>query len=301
MGPDRAGLALALLLPGLGLAGDPAAPAARPAWSEVRSWCYQLQRPDLAALAKAPADLLVLDYSRTGRPEGELSRAEVAALQATGKRVVAYMSIGEAEPYRFYWQAGWRPGNPAWIQDPNPDWPDNFPVEFWRREWQDLLLGAPGAYLDRILAAGFDGVYLDIVDGYEAFQDERPAAADEMRELVTRIARYARERAGADFGVFPQNALDLLEDRAYRSLITGLGKEETYFFPGDKPNPEADQRWEEKQLDRLVKAGKLVLTVDYCRKPKNIAQVVARARARGYVPYTGKVELDRIYEIAPRP
>lgn len=208
--------------------------------------------------------------------------------------MVAYLSIGEAEPYRFYWRPGWGPGDPEWIQRPNPSWPDNFPVKYWHPDWQALLMREGSGYLDRILAAGFDGVYLDIVDGYEAFQRARPQAADEMKELVAKVAAYARARAGADFGVFPQNAIDLLEDPEYREVLTGLGKEETYFFPEDEKNPAEDMAWEEGILKNLVDEGKLVLTVDYPSKPANRAWVAERARSKGFVPYLAGVELDRV-------
>ena len=85
--------------------------------------------------------------------------------------VIAYMSIGEAESYRPYWQSGWQVGNPAWLFDENPDWPGNYKVAYWDPEWQTVLFGGSTAYLDRITAAGFDGVYLDILDAYEYFEN----------------------------------------------------------------------------------------------------------------------------------
>ncbi len=297
-----------LLAAGLGLfsragAGPPLKPAPTGpsaslpprAWTSVKSWAYQLQHLDLPTLEASPADLLVIDFSRDGSLAGALSASEVARLRSTGKLVVAYLSIGEAEPYRFYWRKGWRPGSPPWLRTANPDWPDNFPVEFWDPEWKAILFGSSEAYLDRILAAGFDGVYLDIVDGYEAFQKERPSAARDMIALVGELAAYARSRAGTDFGIFSQNALDLLEDKRYRQVLTGLGKEETYFFPGDEPNPADDRKWEEDQLSRLVSERKLVLTVDYCERPKNRAWVATRARKLGFVPYLATRELDRLH------
>ena len=257
-------------------------------------WVYQLQHLDPGKLERAAADLVVIDYSRDGSQAEAFRPDQVARIQASGKLVVAYLSIGEAEPYRFYWRKGWRPGAPEWVMPPNPDWPDNFPVQYWHPEWRAILFGSPESYLDRILAAGFDGVYLDIVDGYEAFQDDRPSAAAEMKALVTELAAYARARAGADFGVFSQNAIDLLQDDAYLAVLTGLGKEETYFFPDESRNPKDDMHWEEEMLDLLVEAGKLVLTVDYCRRGKNRQWVQARARGRGYVPYLAQVDLGTI-------
>lgn len=85
-----------------------------------------------------------------------------------GKRlVICYMSIGEAEDYRYYWQSSWSRHAPAWMAHENPFWPGNYKVRYWCSEWQDLICGDGDSYLNRILNAGFDGVYLDIVDAFE--------------------------------------------------------------------------------------------------------------------------------------
>ena len=96
--------------------------------------------------------------------DGEFTFAEIQRLRQSSvckRRVLAYLSIGEAEDYRWYWQSGWEPGDPDWIVQSDPDWPGNYYVKFWDPAWQNILY----AYLDRILAAGFDGVYLASVIG----------------------------------------------------------------------------------------------------------------------------------------
>ena len=42
---------------------------------------------------------------------------------------------------------------------------------YWTKSWRDILFGSKDSYLDKILNAGFDGVYLDVVDAYEYFED----------------------------------------------------------------------------------------------------------------------------------
>ena len=44
-------------------------------------------------------------------------------------------------------------------------------MEYWNTDWQVMIYGSDSAYLDMIIAAGFDGVYLDIIDAYEFFED----------------------------------------------------------------------------------------------------------------------------------
>ena len=88
-----------------------------------------------------------------------------------GKRIViCYMSIGEAEDYRYYWDASWNTSKPSWIVAENPDWAGNFKVRYWNEDWQNIIYKNSDSYLDKILTADFDGVYLDIIDGFEYFE-----------------------------------------------------------------------------------------------------------------------------------
>jgi cysteinyl-tRNA synthetase len=111
-------------------------------------------------------DLFVGDQS--------LTEADVFALatKPSGARrlVICYMSIGEAENYRYYWQPAWETTPPAWLDAENPDWEGNFKVRYWEPAWQAILTGDGDSYLGRILAAGFDGVYLDIIDAFEYYE-----------------------------------------------------------------------------------------------------------------------------------
>lgn len=129
----------------------------------------------LQALADSNYDLLIIDAYYGDTP---LTAQEVAALQQKplgGRRLVAaYMSVGEAEDYRPYWQEAWQDDPPDWLWERNESWEGNFRVRYWQKDWQDMLMGRPDSYLDMLLAAGFDGVFLDVVDVFYAF--EQPAS-----------------------------------------------------------------------------------------------------------------------------
>jgi len=86
--------------------------------------------------------------------------------------LLAYMSIGEAEDYRYYWDAGWKSSPPSWLKEENPGWPGNYKVAYWEKSWQDIIFGNDDSYLKKILNAGFDGVYLDIIDAFEYFEEK---------------------------------------------------------------------------------------------------------------------------------
>lgn len=98
------------------------------------------------------------------------------------RKVICYMSIGEAESYRYYWKDEWnkRPRHgrrnfqhtsPAWLKGENPAWKENFKVDYRASEWHDIIYKGEDSYLQKILDAGFDGVYLDIVDAFEYFEN----------------------------------------------------------------------------------------------------------------------------------
>jgi cysteinyl-tRNA synthetase len=96
---------------------------------------------------------------------------QLRSKQNGGQRlVISYMSIGEAENYRYYWQSSWKIGNPSWLKSENPDWEGNYKVLYWDEGWQAIIYGNNQSYLKKILDAGFDGVYLDIIDAFEYFE-----------------------------------------------------------------------------------------------------------------------------------
>ena len=69
-----------------------------------------------------------------------------------------------------YWDSGWEITPPAWLAEENPYWPSNYKVRYWQQGWQDIIFGNDSSYLKKILDAGFDGVYLDIIDAFEYFE-----------------------------------------------------------------------------------------------------------------------------------
>jgi len=126
----------------------------------------------IQAVTSSNYDLLIMDLFFNDN--SEFSNEEIGQLKSKAnggtRLVVAYMSIGEAEDYRYYWQDNWKKNPPSWLDDENPDWEGNFKVLYWEEEWQAIISGSIESYLGKILDAGFDGVYLDIIDAYEYYE-----------------------------------------------------------------------------------------------------------------------------------
>ena len=282
-------------------------PSLRPDLSSVNDFVIQLQKVDLAVLGRSAFDLVIMDYSREGDDPSRYTFDDIRRLKRSpggSKRVLAYLSIGEAESYRWYWEAGWDagadglpdPGAPPWLGPENENWKGNYKVKYWDADWQALIL----RYLDRILEAGFDGVYLDIIDAYEYWGPggdsrlERPTAAREMVEWVKAVARHARiTRQHPRFLVVPQNGDALSVHPDYVGEIDGIGREDLWF---DDDRPQSPSTIDEAltSLDRLRVAGKMVLVIDYVTEAAGIAAFYSSARRHGFVPYAATRALDRI-------
>jgi len=134
---------------------------------------YDTKKAFLGAIKSTDYDVVIIDLFFRGNDQ--LSVEELASLKTksngASRLVIAYMSIGEAEDYRYYWRSEWKSSPPSWLAGENPDWPGNYKVRYWNADWQKIIFGEDDSYLELILDAGFDGVYLDIIDAFEYFEN----------------------------------------------------------------------------------------------------------------------------------
>ena len=134
---------------------------------------YNSKQAYVDALKSTNYDVLIIDLFYNDGSTLTKSDIEALKIKANGKSrlVIAYMSIGEAEDYRYYWIEEWSVTSPSWLVKENPNWIGNYKVKYWYEEWQDIIYGNNDSYLYKIIDANFDGVYLDIIDGFEYFEE----------------------------------------------------------------------------------------------------------------------------------
>ncbi len=122
----------------------------------------------LNTLKNTNYDVLIIDAFWDTYEEFSIDDIQSLKTKANGGRrlVIAYLSIGEAEDNRWYWQEEWNSNLPDWIKD-YQEWEGNYPVEFWNNQWKDIVY----TYIDKIINNGFDGVFLDKIDIYEFFEE----------------------------------------------------------------------------------------------------------------------------------
>lgn len=237
----------------------------------VAGWAFNLKDNSIDQLLQNDSKFLVIDYSKDGTESQRYSTGDLAALHQKGKEAISYFSIGEAEDYRYYYNSDWKTNPPSWLGKDNPDWPGNTKVQYWDPDWQKIMFN----YLDKIIASGFDGMYLDIVDGFEYWSDpnngeglvlNKTDAANRMIDFVEKLTEYARVQKGKpDFYVIPQNGEELLRydtDGSFLRTISGVGVESLYFDQTSAQSTESIN-YRSTDLNKVVVAGKPVLVIDY--------------------------------------
>lgn len=249
-------------------------------------WLYHLGdiSPARAAeIAAHDADIVVVD---AGIPV--YSRQFVDSLRGgNGKKVLAYLSIGEAEPYRDYWRPIWNRKPPVWLAKPNPEWPDNFNVKFWNPSWQAIIFNC----VTEIMNAGFDGLYLDIIDAWQYWEERAPGP--NYRQRMADFVRKIREEAGDAAVIIGQNGEELISNGTYRRAVSGIAKEDfRFYYPNGsekscKPVPEGWFNGSKEAFEIARDAGKIVLVVEYLT-PKRQKQYAAKLKAeREYLASMG--------------
>lgn len=219
------------------------------------SWEMHLNDIDAKKIAASANDLVVIDYSRDGTDENAFRADEIDAMKKNGKKVIAYLSIGKAEMWRFYWNGQWEApqqddcrqltfdtlkrkwawemkcpnGNTGLVGEKNPNWNGATYAKYWEPDW---LKKAIRPYLKRISEAHFDGVYLANIDAYEYWGGQNGAKAQyarEMEKLVGVIAALMKQKMGSEFLVIAEGGISIVKDsknsaanRRYLASLDGI-------------------------------------------------------------------------------
>ncbi|NOU07535.1 MAG: hypothetical protein HOO99_15275 [Hyphomicrobiaceae bacterium] len=299
-----AGMAVALIS-GVGGANAQERPNV---FKDAKSWAFQLKNlgpEEQAKIAASPFDLVVIDSEQF--PEDKeipLTREEVERMKkkpdGSRRLVIAYFSVGEAESYRYYWKPEWTKNRPSWVGKENKEWKENFLVKYWEPTWQNIIFGRPEAFADRILAAGFDGFYIDRADAYYYFGDT-PDMRKRMKDFIIKLTNYMRSKK-PDVGILVQNAEELLDDPAYVQAIDGIAKEDLLYgiTHKEEPNKKSDVDWSGKLLKDAQTKGKKIFVIEYLTKPNYIEDAGKRLSDMGFVMYTGPRGLASLQQQGPR-
>lgn len=252
--------------------------------SNVSSWLYHLgdvSASEAATIGASDAGLVVIDYANSsGNTPRPYTPSELDTMRGgKDKLVVSYLSIGEAEDYRPYWKSSWDGAPPSFLSASNPEWPDNYKVKYWDPAWQKIIF----EYVDTIVANGFNGLYLDVVDSFQYWEEVAPKTGIDYRAEMAAFVAAIDERATqklAELGdtrkfvIIGQNGEELVSNPTYLAHIDGLAKEDLqFYYPNGKesnfkPVPGGWYSGSKPYLEAAEAAGVEVFVVEYMTKAR---------------------------------
>lgn len=263
----------------------------------MRNVVYQLQNytdDRLDEMAGGDFQIAIIDLARDAG-SSYFTVDEISWLKASGKKVLAYFEIGSIEDFRPDF-AAFRDRDPDLLLNEWPDWPGEYFVRYWDPRWWEWMVKPR---VNRALAAGFDGIYLDTPLAYEEIDlglvpgETRETLGARMVDLIVRISQYAKT-ADPGFWIFPQNSPELRRYPGYVDAIDGIGMEELFFLATDEPCVEDYCAENLNNARELRKAGKIVIAIDYAARPENIALACRRYREERFLGYVTVRALDTI-------
>lgn len=240
--------------------------------ANATSWLYHLGDVNDARAAEigaGNAGLVVIEQSdMSGEATRYYQPSDLATMRGDdAKTIVSYLSVGEAETYRDYWQSDWETTPPSWLDEANENWEGNIKVEYWNSDWKDIVF----TMVDEVIDQGFDGVYLDIIDAFYHFEETAPDTGidyrAEMVSFVTEIREHALERIeqvdpGRSFSIIGQNGTELVETPGYLDAIDGIGQEDLQFIYDNPENESEFQKQPDADFDAVLENLKLAEEAD---------------------------------------
>jgi len=230
-------------------------------------------------------DLAVLDSD---------SHPDLAKLKDSDTLLIGYISIGEVGDYRWYWNDI---KDKPWLLDKNPNW-DSYMIDVRNHEWQELL---NQQIIPKILAKGFDGIFLDTIDNAEYLQRYHPKKKYPMMETaMVRLIKSIRKNFPAAYLVANRGFAILDEIAGSIDAVVAESIFTTINFEENITRRNTPQEYEPiiKQLRKMKrKEGIKIFTLDYpnLENESDIEEIIADSHALGFIPYISTPQLQKVY------
>ena len=257
-----------------------------PLLTDAESFAFGIGNGMIEGSASEVAERLG-DYDVVVVDGEEASAAKVAALQAEGSVVLAYLSVGTIEKWRGWYDDLKRYRLSAW-----QDWKDEWFADVSKA---GLRLALADEIAPDILDKGFDGLFLDNVDMIEPNRYKKQR--DGMRELVARLGELVHADNGLLFaqnGYWGFKKFGILDD----GHLDGWNREDvTWTFDFDmRRYVRNSDRDRDEALDDLAKMrdlGLFTTATNYTKRSTGSAveESVEDACGVGALPFVGDIGL----------
>lgn len=263
----------------------PPAPGTKPNWDAVNSWGIQYHGFTSNSLTAIDGlDLNVVVLGRFDSVGKEWTSPDITKL-AQKKWVFSYVAVGQAQTIEWYWQSGWGVGNPSWLISTS-EYGGTYNVAYWEAAWQSVVFDS----IDRIIADGFDGAFLDQSDPF--WNNSFPKGSTPIstfvqrsKDLVCNIYNHAQAKKPG-FKIFVNGGANQYDTfgSSYSNCLDATAGEHLWYLGTGRPDSSGYPAYTIPVLQRLAQSGKKVFTFDYTSNSSEISTVLTTSKSKGFIP-----------------
>lgn len=249
--------------------------------SNIKSWvCFYN--------SEFPANVQIYDlyiFDTTNHPA-------IGPLQAKGKKVVGYISVGEVAKHNDFFD---KIKSEKLLVDENKNWPGSFRVNIKDEKWHKFVLKS---LIPQITAKGFDGIFIDTIDTADYLENTKNIAGSVKgaADLIKKIRKKFPSLI-----IVLNNGLFLTE--YVGNEIDALVVEDVYTLYNFKTKKYllSNSTWTQERLALIKKFQegfhKPVLSLDYLKPSdfKEIQNISNLAKSDGLIPYISDIELNQVF------
>lgn len=261
--------------------------------SIITNGIYVLDAVVPSAIAAAPVGVKVVEATSDG--SGAFwSSANVTAMKSGGGIVLGYLDCGFCESYRPYYSTALsagiiiNPGTPVFGSGASAE----YSVEFWTSTWLTICEN----WISNLIAVGFDGVYLDVIDGWNYSDSPSDpvviaaggltASANNMTTFIQNLRNFAHTTT-PNFKIWVNGGEELFaySPPAYVNSFDGMLKEQVCYADSTHVNNTASRNAEHSLLVNATNAGKPVILIEYVTGSTEVNDVKNQCATWGFGYY----------------
>lgn len=241
--------------------------------NSVKTFAYYTSQVDPETVGKSDYDLMIVNEADAN--SRLFDAADIEKMKTNDKLVIAEISVGHAESYRWYWKKEWDRARPSFLGEEISK--NKFLVKgLGSNEWESITK----SIVDRAIESGYDGILLDGIDAWIDLGGSK-ALRDETVDYVIGLSKYAKSK-NKDFLIFTKNSEQLGMIAPFAAAVDAVVKEGmVYSLAGPK-----------NSYDQIVKS---IRELKYINKPVFVIEYVtggawndakSRIKTNGFIGYS---------------
>ena len=211
------------------------------------------------------------------------------------KKMVAYVSVGEIEP----WRKTKTKYNKSWVISKNKTW-NSLVADLQKKEYQEFIFER----VESLYQKGYRNFFLDTMDAYHVTAKEKKLFKRQQKALISFIHKLHKKYPNAK--IIINRGFELLKE-VHNEIDAVVAESLLSRYDHAKKEylevPKADREW---LLDRFKEAkryGLDVISIDYTNKStKERREIAKKIKKLGVIPYVtdgllqeqGECEIERV-------